>query len=400
VAAEAPSSEIAWTVQSHKSVVLTTSREAVIQPHAVEVLSDDGAIVAGSISATKQGWASRVDASGAVIWTFTSEIPLEDQKAFEHNLTIGPVFRSIAVTDPGDTFLCGDVPREPNSGRPTAYIAQLDKSGRLVREIFPAPVGAPTSRYQIGKCFPWHDGIIAIAEGTAIDVSKGLPAHTSTSAWIIWFDRDGVIKRQVLVPAFRTSFSGLADDMSVTAGEKGFLLAVADYRHTEFVSVDHDGHVLGSNVIDGYFRLIPTEERSAVAEAFGANAKGVTLLRLDSSLAASVAAHASTRSQVVPRGVSRLAGGGLFVFGSFVHNFGERYTSAAMLFSDSLATNFELQLATGNYTDAGSVWAAAQQTTGSMPPTVVVARPHVPTSIASSHSERGAIVDFIQLRRK
>lgn len=393
-----PNTKTMWTIQSHKAALLTTPKDAAIQPHAVTVLPDGGAIVAGAISATKQGWASRVNAAGSVVWTFTAEIPPEDRKAFERDLVIGPTFRSAAVNSAGDTFLCGDVPRAVGSNSPTAYIAQLDRTGRLIRELFPKPAGTPMLRYQIAKCFPSGSSIVAIAQGVRVDVSKGLPAHTYSSAWVIWLDSNGAIERQVLVPASDANLSAAVDSFSIAPTEKGMLLALTDNVQTEFVSLDVEGHELARKLVQGRFMLVSDKQRSSIVEAFGITADSISLLRLDPALNVSQAARTSISRRIASRSVIRAPGGGFFVFGSSVHNFGEQYRSLALEISESLTPQKELPLSTGDFTDAGAVWAAAIAETSAATPQLVLARPYVPSATTSPN--RGAIVDFIQLRKK
>ena len=104
-----------------------------MQPR-VAIKGENGSfIVAGSTTASKKGWATRVEGDGKVRWDYGIELLSDDQALFASQPITSPRFLGAVSMPDGSAFLCGAMPRPPGRYSP-GLLVHVDGDGQVVRE--------------------------------------------------------------------------------------------------------------------------------------------------------------------------------------------------------------------------------------------------------------------------
>lgn len=243
----------------HKSEIpLRTEREAAILPLAVAIANNGGLIVAGSISATKQGWATKLGADHQVVWTYYRELYDEDKPAFANQL-VRPTYRGIAPMPDGSVFLCGHMPHPPHSNVPSALLTHLDTNGKVLNERLIAPQISNINHdsFQFDACTRWGNGIVIIGHEMHIRMPNDINGvGYSTTYWLLVLDASGRIKWEKQISTLFNTFFPDPRGIMLLATDKGFIFSATDNVNTEVASVNANGELQAQRKFVGRFLLI------------------------------------------------------------------------------------------------------------------------------------------------
>jgi hypothetical protein len=384
-------------------VLLKTEREAVMQPFVMAQADDGGFIIAGSMSATKQGWAAKTDAKGAVLWNYFVDLRDEDKAAFARQLIVNAEFRGTAPLPDGSVYLCGSMPRPPGTYSP-GLLTHLDAKGRVLSErlIFPEQ---KTERgvAHFYDCVRWEDGVAILGDivGWVRDPEQSTekgprPNYKRLSLyWLLVLDAAGNVKWERQIPT--------NDGRSANPGEMGLMadgssLVFSSYSglNTEVVRVSASGEVQARKQLpNSGFKLVHSVVPDGIIQilrSFSSKGPvGLTAITLDERLE-EVGRTQGQPTAYAARVAYRMPDHALVLFGSAVHSVGERYTSQIAYVDPTLQHEQRLDLPRNNISDGGSIWAAAPaQDVGHF----VIATTAYAHGLDINHPERfGALPDF------
>lgn len=347
---EASDPKVGWAARSVRSTLVNNPPVyGKIEPRSITALDDGGAIITGQVVPSKNGWAARIDASGAVLWRFTKSMPAEDVGIADLS-GFSPEIYSAAVNSAGDTFLCGDVPRDFRSDRQTAYVAQLGPRGELKREMSPEPSQRPRYpvtgqplRYHFTKCFARGDSVIGIAQA-GFNLTATPPFTSELSQWVVSFDARGNIEWESLLPTKGTIQFSHPDLSTVAPTDRGWIISTTDGQNTDFTSVGSRGQFIARKRVPARYLLVQPSGQQGAVEALSTTKTQLTLIRLNAELGITVESDVPASRDLIIDGVHRIDAHTLIAAGSFYGGV-PTYRPAVVLINDGLRSQATLSLA-------------------------------------------------------
>lgn len=384
---------------------LSAPQQAAMQPVAITKTSDGGFIIAGSVSATKQGWVSKISSQGKILWNYFRDLSEEDRQAFAGQLTFHPQFRGIVSMPNGDTFVCGTIPHNPSSRIPTSVLTHLDPLGKLIGERFISgpKLGPITPRYSFDACLRWREMVIILGHGSIADGS--MPPRENTLFWLIAFDGAGnkVWERQIRTVG--KNFVPDPDGFNLAAKDSNLFFTATDNDSTEIVSVDMKGIVQAHRQIVGRFLTVQAPATEPGLSIFGSTPTGQNKSKLIISLSPNLEElgriEGTRPDDFVPRAVYRMRDQSLAIFGSTIHSFGERLRSSIASIDPLLQKQKILTFENDGFVDSGYVSAVATANNSDefvvVRPFAFVERENMKSGNSDLQSKRGAVVNFIRV---
>lgn len=155
--------------------------------------------------------ATRIDASGNVLWRFSAPVknwaPGKGESKFE----------SVVVLPDDSALFCGWKNIVTDIG-PTLFgvLTHIDKSGKVLNERITLPNGDKSFRLNyLNKCVAWGEGVAVV--GTARRVTgETIPRHHEDFSWLLALDAQANIKWEKQIPLM----SGLGIDVLVTPNQE------------------------------------------------------------------------------------------------------------------------------------------------------------------------------------
>lgn len=408
-----------------RQVIIQIEKRMLIEPQVIVQAEDGGFIIAGSITATRQGWAAKTDAEGKVLWHYFRDLQEEDKEAFKKPQIPGkPTFTGAIAMPDGSIFLCGSMPRRSRSDAPTAFITHLDANGHLLREKFIVPEKEDTKGVRGGfvGCVRWGEGFAIIGRAglprpwpTPPPSTKGnvkeSPPHTSDYwYWVLLFDRTGEIKWQRYIPVPLEFDHQINISQFPHIANSNLMISVNDLGETELFSMSATGEVVARNMIKGDYQFVRPVAPDGILQISGRRPGSVSrnspetkkyvILTLDEQL---------NEIHSTPEGLEDFSGyefrmpdQSFVSIGRQKHTFGQRYTSRVVHVDQRLQNQryVELPHTRRPFGYAGS--SAANSTRNANEFVVikelrVVTEGKIPDDI-SQDFDQGAELDFIQIQ--
>jgi hypothetical protein len=245
--------------QAVSSTVIAAS--APVRPVAMVADGDGNAIAVGSISATREGWASKVQSDGRVVWSYIRVLAPAEQAAIGRR-TSHPVFYGAVAMRDGSTFLCGSLPRAFAPGAPAgALLAHLDQGGKSTGETFVDFGSDPAGRtlpYTFVGCLQQDQGVFAAAYEEHLErATASGDTRMKASYGIAKLHPDGTLAWR------RTIAGGLGEGHGIDPEGFGFdslgygyVFLVTTNIDTELILLNADGTVRAKKVLPGRFSLV------------------------------------------------------------------------------------------------------------------------------------------------
>jgi hypothetical protein len=342
-AAAQPLGKLALTAR----ILLTTEIGASMQPLVVAPTSDGAIVVAGGIDATRQGWATAIDAEGKVRWTYYRD--LEEKP--DYPLGVHPEYRGVVAMPDGSVFLCGTMP-PARLGQHRALLTHIDSGGRLIAEQL---ISSRDGRsIGVHGCAAWQGGIIL----------KGADYGFDGSYWLLALDAAGKPRweKQIKPLAGGPNAGATFPGSVLLPFEDKLIFSATDNQKTELISIRRDGEILGRRVLDGRFLLArsPATDSSLTALGwFGSFKAPRVVLTLDAGFNELHKAQ-SAPSYFAAGFVYRLPDESFVEFGGISPSPGQpRYTGGIVHVDRELRKEEVLQIEESGFEDGGHIFAAA-----------------------------------------
>jgi hypothetical protein len=368
-------------------VLLTSERGATMQPQAMAPTADGGMVIAGGIEATRQAWATSVDAAGQTRWSYYRSLDEKPDYPFGSH----PDYRAVVPMPDGSVYLCGDM-RPARAGKKIkALLTHIDAAGKVLDEQIIAPQTGES--IQVDSCVAWRGGIL---------VRGAPPSFGPGSNWLLFVDGSG--RRQWERVVSPTSDSPRPSSGTVLLPERDQLvIGTSDNTKSEFIRIGPDGQVLARKSVDGRFVLAQAVVPDSLLQAFGWSADGPRIvLTLDDHLN-EVRRTVGSSSHFVPQFVYRLPDESLVELGELVGApFHPRFVSGVAHVDKDLRTERILSINDSGFEDGGHVFAG---TAIALPGQFALATRLAATAASSTSARRptagfvrGAVLRFVRLQ--
>jgi len=276
---------------SELSVTKTVYIEQGLQPdpYAIVRTRDDGFVIAGTITEDHEGWATRTDSDGKVLWRYV--VPLAD-KLGKGDGGMYPTYKSAAVMPDDSVFLCGSMPRSlGNKDGAGGLLTHLDKNGNRISEVLIKPLIEKNLNGNLSACMPWKDGVIAVGNAGRItrtyDINAANPIVTSVEYfyWILALNQDGSTKWERLVPVaeFVRGFTSPIKSLQ-SFHDGGFVFAAYKSGVSEVVHIGPDGNVVAKETFGANITIIPTDPHDPHVHIASSDIKSLLIASLDDQL--------------------------------------------------------------------------------------------------------------------
>ncbi|MDR6412808.1 hypothetical protein [Paraburkholderia terricola] len=397
-------SNYANTLEFKASAFPSTANGNPLVPEAIERTTSNNLIIAGHSGI--QATVIKTDSKGNALWEY-SLARLDD---FPHAGV--PEFRGVAVLPDDSIYLCGNMPRPPQSTAARAFVTHLDVTGRKLGEDFVAPATMMDGRFPLGQvtaCTRWGDGIVLFGTSSVLNPAKsqGTLPTLNEFFWLLYLGQDGKVKWERLIPekfyqyGLRNPFRPLDADM---------LVAATDGNHTKIFRFSMDGITVAQKTISGAFSFVRESSSNGVIHLIGTEANfsataspSTHIIALDFNLNMTVGGGVSLPSVY---GITyQLSNGRFVVIGGKNQEFGQRKTSTLTLIDRSTEeVNFvEFPFSHSPFADGGGVVAAVA---GDSPGEFIAARfvTKVETNDKPVHPvptgfKSGVVLDFFNLNK-
>jgi hypothetical protein len=376
-------------------VIIAGEDGAAIRPHVAKLENDGALILAGDISATRRGWAAKVNADHTVAWTYTAALGMEDQKSELRNTLAGPQFNDVVAMPDGTVFLCGQTPHSAGSAQPTALLTHLDRHGGLIAErlIDIQGEGERRLRFSIDACTLFQGYILALADESHFLPPGAKPGNAASFALLL-LDQDYNIRLNQRFNFMQRDFVPAPDGIKLLVLNDAFLAVFTNNINTEISTFSFDGKPEAHKRLEGRYIAVKDRGGSHV-RLYGASEAGgrgpKTIVTFDSALNEVAQVTGYKPASFVPELVFELSDHAFAMFGSQINAFGDRLTSSARLVGKDLDEERAIDFPRRGFFDGGTVQAAA--------PTArqgefAIARPYAPTR-TSDVVQRGVVVDYL-----
>jgi hypothetical protein len=386
--------------------LLKADREPEISPLVAVATDDNHFIIAGQATATRSGWATKLDANGGAIWTYTIGLLPEDVGAFHGSFV--PRFTGAVGMPDGTTFLCGSMPRPPAEYAP-GLLVHLDTAGHVLSQqlIIPRQRNAHGIA-RFADCIRWGNGIAIV--GNVLHVvragEEGAPFPQGLNYWALTLDNDAKIEREWQVRAsLRSNIPKVGPLVVAPGNESKLVFGATDNIATELVGLSAATGLEVVKKLAGQFILVRPVTSDGLLQIFGAFPTQaanvtVTLGNQFEELSRATGSHPVNFSVNI---AYRLPDRALAIFGSVVHADGA-YTSRIARVAPDLQSEQDVDLNREVIADDGSIWAAAPVGKSGK---FVVATSAVAGRLYPNHPElsdtlknfsRGAAVDFVRFK--
>jgi hypothetical protein len=313
-----------------REVVLHTDFS--LTPYAITRDSEGGVVIAGSggVRPGDGAWAKKIDGKGRVVWEYSTPALYPET----HFL---PAYYGVASMADGSTFLCGEMPKPPQSGEAAALLTHLDSRGQRLNEAIITPKVPPQSglraiRFQ--ECTRWgNDVLVTGIVNTIISPAKDIDlSDRNYYRWFLLLDARGREKWESLVvlPHEPNPIFADANTALLQSGSDLFLSYTGSSLplKTEVMRLDHTGSVSSQKVFDGAFRLVIPITPDDKIQLYGLSGETASLITLDQSLQEVHRVDKRVSEAVYPARVFRLRDQSLCIFGKGVYKTGQIYQPA------------------------------------------------------------------------
>ena len=378
----------------HTQVIIAGEDGAAIRPH-VAKLADDGALIlAGDISATKRGWAAKLNADHTVAWTYTAALGQEDQNSELRNALGGPQFNDVVPMPDGTVFLCGKTPHSVESTQPTALLTHLDQHGGLIAErTIDIQRGANRLRFSIDACTLFHGGVLALAHESHFP-PPGAKSEAAASFSLLLLDQNLNAGLNQHFNFLESKFVPVPSGSGLIILKDAFVAVFTNNVSTEIAAFSFDGKLIAHKSLQGRYVAVQDSEHGHV-RLYGASEVGgggiKTIVTFDRALNEVAQMSGDKPASFVPERIFELPDHAFAMFGSQINAYGDRLTSSARLVGKDLDRERSIDFPRQGFFDGGNVLAAS--------PTArqgefAIARPYAPPG-ASKVVQRGIVVDYL-----
>jgi hypothetical protein len=236
-----------------REVLIAADKNSTITPLAIASTHDNGVITAGSMGFN--GWAVKTDMEGKVLWSYS--IPRQYIKS---RYPMAVEIRGVVPMPDGTAYLCGNIPRAPDSNDPSAFLVHLDASGKLLNEKCYTP--AATMPEQEGnegdftRCIRWGDGLAIVGNsGRIVRVGgEGLEPIITRFNWVVALDGSGNVKwdRQIPIPS---DHSGTTLG-TIFTNDQALMFSAWDASVTDVFRIGVKGEIIAQKTFPGYFDFV------------------------------------------------------------------------------------------------------------------------------------------------
>jgi len=375
-----------------------------IQPRAIIAADDNQFIVAGHTVTTRSGWATKFDAAGKLIWTYSVAADAHTSGA-----AYTPQLSGVVAMPDGTTFLCGSMPRPPAEYSP-ALLVHLDGAGRVLGQQLVIP--AQRNAHGIARfddCIRWGDGIAVVGQISHIvqPGEQGARFPSGVAYWALIVDGVGKIRSETQTRAsLLSSAPRVGPLLPLHNSVNDLIFGATDNRRSELIQVDATGEAKVVKALDGPFLLVRPVSPDGQLQVYGmprstGQAAAGTVLNLDEQLEETHRATGPHPASFSANIAYRLADKSFAMFGSEMLSDGS-YTSRAVRVAADLQSEQRVDLIRDSVADLGSISAAAplQRPNEFVVATPALAREPGGTSLsgAPSGGTRGAVVDFVRFQ--
>jgi hypothetical protein len=389
-----PSFAVDRNEDMHAQVIVAGEDGAAIRPHIAKLAHDGAIILAGDISATKSGWAAKLNADHTVAWTYTAALGKEDQNSELRNALAGPQFNDVVPMPDGSVFLCGKTPHSAASTQSTALMTHLDQQGGLIGErMIDIPGGEQRLRFSIDACTLFHDRVLALAHESHFPPPGTKPEATASFA-VLLLDQNFNIGLNQRFNFLDSKFIPVPDGSRLIILKDAFVAVFTNNTSTEIAAFSFDGKPIARKSLQGRYVAVQDSERDHVrlygaSEAGGGGTK--TIVAFDRALNEGTQISGGKPASFVPERIFELPDHAFAMFGSQINAYGDRLTSSARLVGKDLDGERSVDFPRQGFSDGGTVLAVS--------PTArqgefAIARPYAPQG-ASKVVQRGVVVDYL-----
>jgi hypothetical protein len=155
--------------------------------HSIVKTPDGGFVILGDFG---HGWATRVTASGDVIWDYRDD---GHSVANSHDLDQNSFLGALSLPD-NSTLLCGRKQGPAAGDKISGYLVRLDAAGKVLSRLSVYPSGDKTYEMSsISRCFPWGDGFAVLG---------GASSGGSHIGWLMKLDAQGTKEWERIGPNY------------------------------------------------------------------------------------------------------------------------------------------------------------------------------------------------------
>lgn len=381
--------------EMRNQVIIAGEDGAAIRPHVAKLVPHGALILAGDISASRKGWAAKLNADHTVAWTYTAALGADDQNSELRNTLTGPQFNDVVSIPDGTFFLCGKMPHPARSVKSTALLTHLDQQGRLIAEHLIDIEGAAENRlrFSIAACALFKGGIVALAHESHFPPPGAKPEATASFALLL-LDHDGNIRSTRRFNFSDATFTPVSNGSSLLMLNDAFVAVFTDNVNTEVATFSFDGNPIARKKLKGRFIAVK-ESGGELARLYGSFEAGgagrKTTVTFNRALNEVAQASGDKPTSFVPELVFGLPGHAFAMFGTQINAHGDRLTSSARWVNEGLGEERFIDFPKHEFFDGGTVSAAS--------PTArqgefAIARSYAPEG-ASPAVQRGVVVNFL-----
>lgn len=377
-----------------REVIIKDESDSVPEPQVISSADDGGFIIAGNLG---RAWAIKTDAAGKVIW--------RNLQAQRDDARYAVAYTGAVAMPDGSTYLCGNM-SQPEGYTPSLLI-HIGAAGQLLDE----QLFVPQDRTKRGlsyfdDCIRWGGGVVII--GHVHDTKRQasgygtsfLPPITENYYWLLMLDSSGKLEWEKQLP---TTFNGITSVKAMLNTTDDSLVLAGDgmMGKTEIFRISTSGKLLASKLLTGKFQFVRPVIPDGILQVYGdhndTNDSNM-LITLDSSLEELRRVPGKQSPDFSTHMAYRMHDQSLILFGSAVHTFGERYASGIVHVDPTLQFAQKLELAHSQFTDGGTVDAAAPTGNNGEFVTARKLLKHQPNEGRIGMAPVGVALDFIQIK--
>ena len=372
-----------------ESVSVQTAAHMLLTPQTVVATADDGIVVGGGSSASKETWAVKFDAANRLQWQYTRQAPPAERQAVIDGASPSS-YHGVAEMADGSFFLCAEKPFN-RSGLPASmYLTHLNRDGQLLGELPISSNSIATGRnFFLAGCAAWGGNLAVLAYEMSWPPGPVMGLGRLTYLLLV-FEPSGALKWELPVVSFQ---AGTAPDPDgVVFQETGASLTVSATGNvsTELMRFSASGEISAHRKAAGRQLLVHRHAGTAALKllglSIGADGYQHTLTVLDDDLAPVSAVSAGHPAAFLVSSVFEKADGTLLMFGSEVNREGTRQRAGIRQVAASLDAEWPLATAFAQFKDPFSIVTATLRRNGEAFAYATAAEPRDP----------GVVVNFIK----